>query len=35
MPIKLTDNKVELLIETLYAIICDEMRITREQREMF
>ncbi|VGQ09443.1 hypothetical protein SB5439_04724 [Klebsiella variicola] len=34
MTIKLTDNKVELLIETLNDIICDEMSITREQREI-
>ncbi|MCU6194890.1 hypothetical protein [Enterobacter sichuanensis] len=33
MTIKLTENKLELLIETLNAIICDEMNITREQRE--
>ncbi|ENN7018128.1 hypothetical protein ACAD17_004556 [Enterobacter ludwigii] len=33
MTIKLTESKLESLIDTLNTIICDEMNITREQRE--
>lgn len=33
MSIKLTESKIESLIDTLNSIICDEVNITREQRE--
>ena len=33
MTFKLTESKLEILIDTLNAIICGEVNITREQRE--
>ena len=30
---KLTENRIETLIDTLNDLICDEQSITREQRE--
>lgn len=33
MTLKLTENKLEMLVDTLNAIICGEVNITREQRE--
>ncbi|MGL4032744.1 hypothetical protein ACR3LQ_00415 [Kosakonia cowanii] len=33
MSIKLTEAKVESLIDTLNALICEEQLLTREQRE--
>lgn len=33
MALKLTENKLEILVETLNDIICGEVNITREQRE--
>ncbi|MEZ7299221.1 hypothetical protein [Enterobacter cloacae] len=33
MTFKLTESKLEILIDTLNAIICGELNITREQRE--
>ena len=33
MTLKLTESKLEILVDTLNAIICSEVNITREQRE--
>jgi hypothetical protein len=33
MTLKLTESKLEILVDTLNAIICGEVNITREQRE--
>lgn len=33
MTLKLTESKLENLVDTLNAIICGEVNITREQRE--
>lgn len=33
MTLKLTESKLENLVDTLNAIICGELNITREQRE--
>ncbi len=33
LEMKLTENRVDTLIDTLNDLICDEQRITREQRE--
>jgi len=33
LEMKLTENRIETLIDTLNDLICDEQSITREQRE--
>ncbi|OUC37072.1 hypothetical protein BJP35_2337 [Enterobacter sp. J49] len=33
MTLKLTVNKLEMLVDTFNALICGEVNITREQRE--